>query len=108
MTREGAERIILRAHASFREKLARLSTGARSTMADAMRELAHDVMAIDLSRATAIEDVADMVSPSRVFAAAPPVSTRDEAPPSSSLPPDNEGDEALLERRGRMLLRGGS
>lgn len=69
----------------------------RRAVARAVRELAAAIAPTDVSAAAAYEDLAVLVDIEIV-----------RPPASSSLPPDDEGDEPLLERRGRMASRGAS
>jgi len=75
MTRADAETLIIQSHAKFRQAIEPIGSTLRVIVANALRDLAHDVMPVDMARSMALEDVADMVQPSTTFRSVPAVAT---------------------------------
>jgi len=89
-TRREATAAVLEAQQLFRRRAALLPKWTRRALARATRELARVMKPLCQPEGLALEELADLVDVVIV-----PV-------PASSLPPDNEGDEELLAKRGRM------
>lgn len=86
----------------FRRRLDVLPTWTRHAMTAAMRELAQGMRPFERECSICVDEVADLVHvPTTEPPPPPPVSALVDVPPHG-LPPDKEGDEELLECRGRM------